>query len=141
MLDDLFVKSPKIVSKGIPSKKLHEEMSAEEEERVNEQKRRLGEDGLKKKAEELDDAMEKNDVEPPEDLLRSVPIPSASSIQFHPVTSYSSKSETQPPGFDLTQLPVYFQLDQVNSNFVYLFAVLNTDSLPQKLKSYLPLFL
>jgi len=141
MLDEMLLKAPRIVTKGIPSKKMEEEMTAEEEQRVKAQKEKLGETGLKEKADILEAAMEKNDLEPPEELLRSVPIPSASSIQFHPVTSFNSKSEVQPEGFDLRKLPVYFQLDQVATNFVYLYAVINTESVPQKLKPYLPLFL
>jgi len=141
MLDEMLLKGPRTVAKGIPSKKLHEEMTAEEEQRVKEQKETLGEEGLKNKTDLLENAMEKNDLEPPEELLRSVPIPSAASIQFHPVTSYNSNSEIQPQGFDLKKLPVYFQLDQVATNFVYLYAVINTESVPQKMKPYLPLFL
>ena len=41
----------------------------------------------------------------------------------------------------MTQLPVYLHLDQVKTNFVYLRVLLNTDSVPDRLKPYLPLFL
>merc|ERR1712013_647106 len=114
-----------------------EEMKSEEEGRVKKQKETLGEEGLQKKQGELDAAMEANEVEAPDDVLTSVPIPSSSSILFHKVTSRSSLSEEQIENFNLKQMPVFFQFDQVSSNFVYIFLVMNTDPVPKHLKPHL----
>lgn len=53
ILDKYLIKSHKVIIRGIPSIKKQEELAAEEKERVQERKRTLGEEGLKKKAVEL----------------------------------------------------------------------------------------
>jgi len=141
MIEDMLINSPSILVMGTPSIKLQEDMRREEENRIKAQKEALGEEGLNKKKLELEEAMEKNELEAPDEILRSVPIPSASSIKFHPVNSFTTSSEKQMEGFDLKKMPVFFQFDQIGSNFVYLFTVLNTSEIPQNLKLYLPLFL
>merc|ERR1719462_569193 len=78
-----------VIVNGRPSIKLQEEMKSEEEGRVKKQKETLGQEGLQKKQDELDAAMAANEVEAPDDVLTSVPIPSSSSILFHKVTSRS----------------------------------------------------
>ena len=141
MIDSMLVKGPSVVVKGLPSKKLQEEMKVQEEARVKEQKEKLGEEGLKKKQEELDAAMEMNEREAPDEVLTSVPIPSSDSITFHKIASTTTASDHQLDNFNLKQMPVYFQLDEISTNFVYLFTVLDTESVPQQLKPYLPLLL
>ena len=63
---------PRVVSKGIPSKKLDKEMRDLEEKRLGAQRDTLGMEGLEKKAEELQKAMDSNDVEPPDEVLRYI---------------------------------------------------------------------
>ena len=53
--------------------------------------------------------MDKNELEAPDEILRSVPIPSASSIKFHPVVSFNTNSAKQMEDFDLRKMPVFFQ--------------------------------
>jgi Zn-dependent M16 (insulinase) family peptidase len=53
ILEKYFIKSHKVIVRGMPSIKKQEELAAEEKERVQERKRTLGEEGLKKKAVEL----------------------------------------------------------------------------------------
>ena len=141
MIEDMMIKAPSVVVQGLPSKKLQAEMREQEENRVKKQKEQLGEDGLAKKKAELAAAMEMNEALAPDSLLTSVPIPSSDSILFHKVTSVNTNSPDQLEDFDLKQMPVFFQFDQISSNFVYLFTVLNTDPVPQALKPYLPLLL
>jgi len=57
-----------------------------------------GKDGLEAKAALLAAAIENNEREAPEELMRSLPIPGTETIAFHPITSYTSHSATQPPG-------------------------------------------
>ena len=141
LISDLMIKSPRVVVMGIPSIELQEKMRKEEEERIQKQRDSLGEEGLRKKQETLDAAMEKNEEETPDEVLNAVPIPGASSIKFHPVTTHRTSDKDQLPIFDLKKMPVDFQFDQVNSNFVYLMTVIDTSSIPAKLKPYIPLFL
>ncbi len=57
-----------------------------------------GEAGLAAKAALLAAAIENNEREAPEALMRSLPIPATETIAFHPITSYTSQSATQPTG-------------------------------------------
>ncbi len=57
-----------------------------------------GEAGLAEKAALLAAAIENNEREAPEALMRSLPIPATETIAFHPITSYTSHSATQPTG-------------------------------------------
>nr|CAD7417578.1 unnamed protein product [Timema cristinae] len=74
-------------------------------------------------------------------MLTSVPIPSISSINFHPLKFYTAESSEQHPRFHLPQAPVYMHLDHLHTNFVYMFVLLNTSGLSTALRPYLPLFL
>jgi len=141
LIDTIMLKSSRVVTMGVPSIELQKQMRKDEEERIQKQKNYLGDDGLKLKQKDLDEAMEKNEEEAPEDVISAVPIPSAASIKFHPMTSYMTNDAAQKENFDLNKMPVFFKFDQVNSNFVYLTTIIDTNSIPQKLKLYLPLFL
>ena len=137
LVQQMMLDSPSVVVMGVPSIVLQDEMRKTEEERIRIQKNDLGEAGLAKKKVELEEAMEKNEIEAPEATLRSVPVPSASSIKFHPVSS--TNSLTKVDNFDTAAVPVYFQLDQVKANFVYLYTVMDTSGVPLALKPFLPL--
>ena len=141
LIDNIMVKSPRVLVMGVPSIELQKQMRKEEEDRIEKQKKELGVDGLKNKQRELYEAMEANEEEAPESVLSSVPIPSASSIKFHPVTTYRTNDAAQPESLNLDQLPVFCQFDQINSNFVYLTNIIDTSNIPNNLKLYLPLFL
>ena len=60
---------------GEPSKELSDKMTADEKARVEAQKKKLGEDGLKKKAEKLKKAQEENDKPIPDSVLERFPVP------------------------------------------------------------------
>lgn len=60
---------------GEPSKELSDKMTADEKARVEAQKKKLGEAGLKKKAEELKKAQEENDKPIPDSVLERFPVP------------------------------------------------------------------
>jgi len=141
LIDSIMLKSSRVVVMGVPSIELQQQMRKDEEERIQKQKDDLGDEGLKQKQKDVDEAMEKNEEEAPEEVISAVPIPSAASIKFHPMTSYMTNDAAQMENFDLNKMPVFFKFDQVNSNFVYLTTIIDTNSIPQKLKLYLPLFL
>lgn len=94
-------------------------MAQAENDRIDRQRIALGPEGLATKAEELNDAMDANNVLPPEDMLRQVPIPSPDHINFHPLTKYASNAADSPSGLRLDQLPCYAEAYDVHSNFVY----------------------
>ena len=60
-------------------------------------------------------------VEPPTDILLSVDVPSVDSIHFHsikPSSNHDPASANANPKFPLGNIPVTFQLDDIQTNFV-----------------------
>ena len=76
-----FIKSPKIVLKGKPSKAKAEELSLREEIRLEEQIANLGTEGLKEKERILEAAIESQQL-PGEDVLGKIPLGNVSTIEF-----------------------------------------------------------
>jgi len=140
LIKQYLMEAPSVVVRGIPSIKLQEDSRKEEEGRIEAQRNRLGKEGLEKKGKELDKAMDQNEEEAPDEVLTSVPIPTTDSIKFHPVKTFTSSSVEQPSNFDLTKMPVFTQFNAVNSNFVYLYVVLDTGELAPHLRPLLSLF-
>lgn len=62
ILQKYFINSHKVIVRGMPSIKKQEELAAEEKDRVQERKIKLGDDGLKKKAIELLNAKVESEV-------------------------------------------------------------------------------
>ncbi|XP_015753163.1 PREDICTED: uncharacterized protein C05D11.1-like [Acropora digitifera] len=147
-LNKYFVLSPSVVIVGQPSAKLMTKMSETEKKRVAEQRTALGEEGLKIKRQRLDKATQDNEVEPPAEIVTSLPVPSTSSISFHPIKMFSnrrqdgcSQTELEAVKFPVTEIPYAFQLDHVSTLFVKLSVLLDTAVVPEELKPYLCLYL
>ncbi|XP_065331975.1 uncharacterized protein C05D11.1-like [Cloeon dipterum] len=134
---------PFVLVKGQPSVELKAKMTQEEEERVQQQRAALGEDGLKGKADAIVAAMQKNDIPPPDEMLTSVPLPGVDGINFHPIESFSSNNpEVTHPNFSNICAPgVMTHLLNVKSNFVYMFTLMDTSKISSNLRIYLPLLL
>ncbi|KAF4518639.1 hypothetical protein B566_EDAN005966 [Ephemera danica] len=134
---------PSVMTRGRPSAELQQKMAEEEEKRVEMQRNTLGKDGLAKKEAHLRAAMENNEKPPPSEMLTSVPIPSISGINFHSIESFSSaQPEVSHPAFpDLTKAGVMMHVDNLRTNFVYMFALLDTSELNDEERPYLPLLL
>lgn len=60
-------------------------MTEEEAARIANQKADLGEEGLEKKAKELEEAIAKNEIEAPKKVVTKMKVPGVDSIQYHPV--------------------------------------------------------
>ena len=108
--------------RAIPSIEEQQQMSREESERIEKQRNLLGESGLREKGNQLADAMLKNDIQPPVEMLTNVPVPSTDGIKFHPVQVYRAGingNGTNPPGLNLTELPLYAEAYNVHTKFVY----------------------
>lgn len=74
-----FVSSPSITVVGKPSAALASKIEADEKLRLKAQRKELGNEGLKKKAEELKLAQTFNEREIPKEVLESFEVPSVSS--------------------------------------------------------------
>lgn len=132
-------------SAGMPSKKEMELYTTQELERLETQRETLGSEGLAVKGEELADALEHNDRQAPVDLIMSVPIPDINSISYHSIKRYCNRSEESAgcdrfPG-DLERIPVRFQLDDVKTQFVYLYALMDTSLVSDEQRLFLPLLM
>lgn len=123
LLDKYFVRGNRIAIQAVPSVAEHEKITEEEKQRIEEQIKRLGKEGLEEKAAILQKAVEFNEREPPESMLTSVPIPSTKSIQFHNIARYSSDSSDNQLG--LSEAPVFTYFDNVKTGFVYVSKPLN----------------
>ena len=88
MNDTLLHGSNRIVIRGIPSVQTKTEMADEEKLRIEKQKEKYGVEGLKKLEEIVEQSIEKNEREIPQEILKSVPIPSVDHISFHPIEPF-----------------------------------------------------
>ncbi|ELU05156.1 hypothetical protein CAPTEDRAFT_140557 [Capitella teleta] len=142
LLKKYIVGSKNLTIVGDPSKKKMEDMGTAEKERVKKQIEKLGKDGLKIKEKCLEEATAANEVEPPTDVLLSVPVPSVDSIHFHTIQQSSNHSPTSDTNakFPLKDLPVTFQLDDIQTNFVTMTVLMDTGSLDAKSRFYLQLY-
>lgn len=118
LLHKYFLDNNAVSIQGVPSVEEHEKMAKEEKERIEEQIKSLGEEGLKEKQNLLEKAIEFNDREAPESMLTSVPIPSIKSIHFHNIVRHRTDLD-QRQLIDLSGTPVYTYFDHVKSGFVY----------------------
>nr|XP_042906689.1 uncharacterized protein C05D11.1 isoform X2 [Parasteatoda tepidariorum] len=131
-----------VIVEGRPSPALAAEMAEIEKKRIEEQQKKLGPDGLKEKAQVLKDAIEQNEILPPKEVLNSITVPSVKSIKLHPLKRICNIVETESCGLDfpIKKMPCRFQLDAINTNFIRVYVMMDTNDLPQDLRLYLPLF-
>lgn len=141
LLKKYFIEAKYVCIRAVPSIEEQLKMAKEETERIEKQREDLGIVGLQRKENELAKAMLSNETSPPVSMLTTVQIPSTEGIEYHPVKIYRSSDKVSPVGIDLCALPVYAEAFDLHSNFIYIIASLNTNSLPVELRPYLLLFL
>ncbi|KAJ1519883.1 hypothetical protein ONE63_004123 [Megalurothrips usitatus] len=141
LLNQYLLKNNCATIRGRPSQAERQRLSDDEEKRIEKQRQDLGPDGLKKFEKELEEAIAHNELPPPDAMLRSVAIPDASSINFHPIERFSSDSIQQHSNLPLDKVPIYTQVDHVHTNFVYLYLLMDTNSLSTELRPYLSLLI
>ncbi|PNF33802.1 Uncharacterized protein C05D11.1 [Cryptotermes secundus] len=132
---------PSVTIRGYPSLEEQQLMAKSEKQRISEQRQKFGKEGLTKLGEQLQQATVENEKPPPRDMLTSIPIPSTSSINFHPIQCFTTDSAEQHSKFELSEVPVQMHLDSVHTNFVYMFILMDTAGVPCELRPYLPLLL
>lgn len=122
-----------------------ETYTLQEEERIDAQREKLGAVGLTTKTEILAKALEQNEKQAPPDLIRSFPIPDISSISYHAIKRYCNRGTEAETGhcdrFAIEKIPIRFQLDDVKTQFVYLYALMDTSLIPVEQRLYLPLLM
>ncbi|XP_050536251.1 uncharacterized protein C05D11.1-like [Daktulosphaira vitifoliae] len=141
ILNDYFLNNHKIVVRGVPSIKKKHELANEEIQRVSKRKNDLGDDGLKIKAIELQKAKTECEKNASSEILTSVTILNIELIQFLPYDTFSSNSINQHNLFKTSEVPLFVEIDNVKSNFVYMKVFINTKDLELNLRKYLPIYL
>lgn len=136
---------------GVPSKKLSKKLKSDEKARVKAQQQRLGEAGLKKLAQKLEESKAENDKPIPPEILESFKVPGVESIQFIPTTTARSglakkmgdlDNEVQKHvNKDKSDIPLFMHFESVPTNFVHLSIILCTGSIPLQLKPLLTLYI
>ncbi|XP_058054864.1 uncharacterized protein C05D11.1-like [Anopheles bellator] len=142
LLRTYFVDSNHVTVCAVPSVEENLNTAKAEQTRLDEQRKRLGEGGLKEKEQILAKATTSNEEPPPNEMITSFPVPSTESITFFPVNIYrSSQNENSPPGIKLQELSFYSELYDLHTNFCYLKVSMNTDPLSVELRPYLVLLM
>lgn len=135
---------------GKPSAKLSKKLTEDEEARVEAQRTKLGEAGLKQLEESLAAAKAENDKEIPKEILERFKVPDTSSIHFIRTTTARSGAarhlgELHNPIQDIvdrdSKSPLFIHFEHVNSNFIQIALILGTASIPVHLRPLLSLYL
>uniref|UniRef100_A0A8D8XF76 Uncharacterized protein C05D11.1 n=1 Tax=Cacopsylla melanoneura TaxID=428564 RepID=A0A8D8XF76_9HEMI len=140
LIRQFLVDAPHVVIRGVPSIEEQKRLAKDEDERLAARVKELGKEGLAEKEALMMKSTEENEKPPPPEMLTCVPIPNINSINFHSIESFTSKSEKQHPNFDVTNSPLFFQIDHIKTNFVYLFVLMDSSELSQELRFYLQLY-
>ncbi|XP_065211610.1 uncharacterized protein C05D11.1-like [Planococcus citri] len=141
LLKKFLIDRPHVTVLGYPSQKDRGLRSHLETERRNNQLQTLGKEGLAKKGEILKKASEENEKLPPNDLIASIDAPDASNLHFETIARFTTSTPEQHPRFNISSAPVFTQLDDIKSNFAYLYVMMDSSKLSKDLRIYLPLFL
>lgn len=122
-------------------------MTKEEAARVEQQRNTLGEEGLQKKGDALNEAVGFNEIAPPPEMLTKVPIPNVTNIDSLPSTVQERDGEiygdpSKLAGLNLSEFPVPINVTScaIDSNFGYIMAYFNTSKIAPELRSYFLLF-
>ncbi|KAF2156992.1 hypothetical protein K461DRAFT_317161 [Myriangium duriaei CBS 260.36] len=136
---------------GVPSKKLSDKVKAEETARVEAQQKKLGEEGLQRLAQKLEDAKAENDRPIPDSVLAQFKVPDTSSIHFIHTTSARAglakkmgrlENDIQKRiDTDDSDLPLFMHFEHIPSQFVRIKLCMGTGAVPTHLKPLLPLYM
>ena len=136
---------------GKPSAKLSEKLKSDEAARIEQQKQRLGPDGLERMAEKLDKAKAENDREIPKEMLEKFKVPSTKSIHFvttSPARVGPALKVGRPQNKfqkiideDGLDVPLFIDFEHIPSNFVRINLIISTQNLPLDLLPLLSVYM
>lgn len=133
---------------GRPSKVMADRLQKDEEARVKQQRKKLGEDGLKRLGSKLDEAKAENDREIPKALLHKFETPGVQSIHFIPTETARSGLARRKETLDntaqrqidkdaTTNSPLFIHFEHIPTNFVSISVLLCTHAIPPILRPLL----
>ena len=135
---------------GKPSLELSDRLKSEETARVAARREQLGEDGLKKLSEKLENAKAENNREIPRSFLEKYQVPDPSSIKFiSTITARSGSAKSLGIPKNRIQtiidnaeqgLPLFIQFEHVKSNFALLHILVDTEDVPVHLRPLLDIY-
>lgn len=150
LLSKYFAHNTHVSILGTPSKKLSNKLKTEENARVKLQREKLGDEGMKKLAKELEDAKTHNDRPIPKEILEAFKVPNTDSIHFIPsITARSGLARKLGPldneaqkliDKESSDLPLFIHFEHVPTNFVHFSVFLNTSPVPTELKPLLGIY-
>jgi len=136
---------------GVPSKELSDKLAADEKARVQAQKDRLGEAGLRELAEKLEEAQAENNKPIPDALIERFPVPSPESVRFITTTTARAGAARRMGQLDneIQKIvddaddgtPLFLHFEHIPSNFVRIKLHMCTASVPTELKPLISLYL
>lgn len=142
LLKEYLLEGHYISVRAYPSIKEQERMSKEELERIENQRQNLGPQGLAQKGDSIMQAMATNEILPPETMLTNVCVPSTEGINYHKLKIYKSTEINSIQNcVNFNDFPVYAEVYDINTSFIYITVTLNTASLATQDRSYLMLLL
>ncbi|PSN60396.1 zinc metalloprotease-like protein [Corynespora cassiicola Philippines] len=136
---------------GKPSVALSDKIKADEVARVKAQQEKLGEEGLKKLAQKLEEAKAENDKPIPDEIIKSLKVPGTESIHFFETTTARSglakqlgtqdNSIQQIIDKDENGQPLFIHFEHIPTSFVHFGLALGTANIPTELKPLLGVYL
>ena len=151
LMKDWLVDANRITILGRPSAALAAKLKSEEERRVAEQIKKLGESGLRELGEKLKKATAENDRPIPNGMLDSYKIPPTDTIHFvhtTPARSGSAKDlgRYENPIQDVinkekSTLPLFLQFEHIPSNFVNINLLISTSAIEVSLRPLLAVYM
>ncbi|KAI4259741.1 MAG: hypothetical protein L6R42_004425 [Xanthoria sp. 1 TBL-2021] len=136
---------------GKPSATLSKRLKSEEKARIEDQKKRLGREGLEALEKKLAQAKAENDRDIPKELLEKFHVPSTKSIHFIGTTTARSGAAKKLGHLqnkvqklvdsDDTESPLFIHFEHVQSNFAHVNLVISTEAVPIELRPLLSVYL
>ncbi|KAL1588263.1 hypothetical protein WHR41_02773 [Cladosporium halotolerans] len=136
---------------GVPSKELSDKITNDEKARVQAQREKLGEKGLKELEEKLAQAKAENDKPIPDSVLEQFPVPGTDSVHFIPTVTARSGSARKMGKLDNeiqalidkddNDSPLFIHFEHIPSNFVRVKLEMCTQAVPVDLKPLLTLYM
>merc|ERR1719354_1339719 len=102
------------------------------------QKEELGPEGLVKQMELIENAIESQKL-PSNEVLNKIPLGDVNAIKFRPIESYNRSRPTPLLQFDA--IPFKIHVDDVLSEFVQIYILMDTTSLTDRERELLPLLM
>jgi Zn-dependent M16 (insulinase) family peptidase len=147
-----WIDNPHVSILGKPSSQLAKNLEKNEIARIKAQRKRLGEEGLKKMKRKLEQAQEENDKPIPKDLIRKFKVPKIENIKFIDTINAVYQRRSSPSHRERNEIERYLDTDpsdypinlvfsHTSTQFVTVALYITTKDIPGELLPYLQVYL